>query len=81
MMKITKERIHHAMQLHVNSIVFNISKESDVSLAEAYRRFVQTKTYSLLMSEKSKLYTQSFMYVQDLYVCEMSGDWESWMQQ
>ena len=80
-MKITKARFQHATQLHINSMVCLLSESLDIRASEAYRQFVQSATYDLLMSEKSKLYTQSFQYVSDMYNSEVRNDWDRWLLQ
>jgi len=75
------ERIKHAIQLNVNYVVSAVSKQINVTPVEAYRRFVQSKTYALLSAEESKLYTESFEYVLDMYNNELCGDIEGWMKQ
>ena len=75
----SNERIRHAIQLNVNFVVNTVSKQQSITQAEAYRNFVQSKTYELLCLEESKLYTEGFEYVLDMYECELRGDTEGWM--
>jgi len=79
-MTLSNERIKHAMQLNVNYVVNAIST-SDTNQADAYRCFAQSKTYALLISEESKLYTESFEYVLDMYNRELHGDVAGWLAQ
>ena len=78
---ISNERVKHAMQLCVNYLVNNLAEQLSVTQAEAYRRFVQSKTYALLIAEESKLYTESFEYVLDMYNSELCGDMDNWLAQ
>ena len=78
---ISNERIKHAMQLSVNYVVNALAEQISITQTEAYRRFVQSKTYTLLCAEESKLYTESFEYVLDMYSSELCGDMENWMAQ
>jgi len=81
MTAISSERVKHAMQLCVNHVVNSVSEQLFTTQAEAYRRFVQSKTYALLCAEESKLYTESFEYVLDMYNSELCGDIENWLAQ
>jgi len=80
-MTLLNDRIKHAMQLSVNYVVNAVSKQFDVSPAEAYRRFVLSKTYALLCMEESKLYTESSEYVLDMYNRELCDDTAGWLAQ
>jgi len=81
MTAISNERVKHAMQLCVNYLVNSIAEQLSITQAEAYRRFVQSKTYALLSVEESKLYTESFEYVLDMYNSELCGDMDNWLAQ
>ena len=52
----------------------------NVSVIEAMRLFITTKTYELLSNPNSYLYLESAPYVEDMLDAELSGDWESWME-
>jgi len=39
-----------------------------------------TKTYELLSKQKSYLYLESAVYVEDMLYAELAGDWDSWME-
>jgi len=81
MMTVANERVKHAMQLNINYVVNVMSNQLTITPAEAYRRFVKSKTYALLSAEESKLYTESFEYVLDMYNSELRDDMENWMTQ
>ena len=51
-----------------------------VSVTEAMRLFMTTKTYELLANPKSFLYLESAAYVEDMLHAELVGNWESWME-
>jgi len=78
-MVLSQERIKHAIQLKSSYVVSVISEQNKISLSEAYRQFTQTKTYDLLLEEHSKLYTESFEYVLDMYNSELAGDIDNWL--
>ena len=78
-MPLSQQRVKHAIHLKSSYVVSIISEQNKISLSEAYRQFAKTKTYNLLLEEHSKLYTESFEYVLDMYNSELSGDMDNWM--
>ncbi|MCL2280062.1 MAG: hypothetical protein FWC20_11775 [Oscillospiraceae bacterium] len=56
------------------------AEKQEISVTEAMRMFMTTKTYELLTNPKSYLHLESAVYVEDMLSAELSGDWESWME-
>jgi len=56
------------------------AEKQKISVTDAMRKFMETKTYELLTNPKSYLYLESAVYVEDMLNAELSGDWESWME-
>ena len=56
------------------------AESQNISVTDAMRLFMATKTYKLLDNPKSFLYLESAPYVEDMLNAELSGDWESWME-
>ena len=56
------------------------AEKQKISVTDAMRKFMETKTYELLTNPKSYLYLESAAYVEDMLNAELSGDWESWME-
>ena len=56
------------------------AERKEISVIEAMRLFMTTKTYELLASPKSFLYLESAAYVEDMLNAELAGNWESWME-
>ena len=52
----------------------------NISVTEAMRLFMTTKTYELLTNPKSYLYLESATYVGNMLNAELSDDWENWME-
>jgi len=52
----------------------------EISVIEAMRLFMTTKTYALLANPKSYLYLESAVYVEDMLNAELAGNWGSWME-
>ena len=64
----------------VAQVVDTYAEKQDVSVTDAMRLFMTTKTYELLTNPKSYLYLEAAPYVEDMLNAELSGDWESWME-
>ena len=79
-MSMTQEKIELTKKLTVTTVVDVLAHEQSISSEEALRRFLKTKTYALLMSDKSMLYTESTEYVLDMLQSEINGDWEAWQK-
>jgi len=56
------------------------AEEQGISVTDAMRLFMSTKTYELLTIPKSYLFLEAAPYVEDMLNAELSGDWESWME-
>jgi len=79
--------------IEINDNVFDICVESlsaqvvdayaetrNISVTDAMRQFMTTKTYELLANPRSYLYLEAASYVEDMLNAELSGDWERWME-
>jgi len=56
------------------------AEKQNITVTDAMRMFMTTKTYELLANSKSYLYLEAAPYVEDMLDAELSGDWESWME-
>jgi hypothetical protein len=56
------------------------AEKQNISVTDAMRKFMETKTYELLTNPKSYLYLESAAYVEDMLNAELSGDWDRWME-
>jgi hypothetical protein len=61
-------------------VVDAYAERQKISVTEAMRLFMTTKTYELLTNPKSYLYLEAAPYVEDMLNAELSNDWESWME-
>jgi hypothetical protein len=61
-------------------VVQQIAKEKGINLTEALRQFMGTKTYELLLDEKTYLYLETKEYMLDMLKAEQSQDWERWLE-
>ena len=61
-------------------IAETIAKEKNIPLKDAVKRFMSSKTHSLLMDKESFLYLESVEYVLDMLKAEESGNWDEWLE-
>ena len=61
-------------------VVDAYAEKHSISVTDALRLFMTTKTYELLSNPKSYLYLEAAPYVEDMLNAELVGDWESWME-
>jgi hypothetical protein len=73
------------IQLCIDAIAADVgdmlAKEQGISVTEALRRFMATKTYELLFDEQSLLYLESAGYVFDMLSDESLGNWQRWREE
>ena len=79
-----KEVNDNVIDVCIESIAAQVTdayaEKQKISIADAMRSFMTTKTYELLVNPKSYLYLEAASYVEDMLNAELSGDWESWME-
>jgi DNA-directed RNA polymerase specialized sigma subunit len=79
-MSLSQEKIDLAKKITITYVTDYLACELNIESEEALRQFAQTKTYALLQSNKSFLYTESNEYVIDMLQSEMDGNWEEWLK-
>jgi hypothetical protein len=79
-----KEITDNVIEICIESIAAQVAdayaKKQNISVTDAVRLFITTKTYELLTNPQSYLYLEATPYVEDMLNAELSGDWESWME-
>jgi len=74
----------NVVEICIESIAAQVAdayaNEKKISVTDAMRLLMTTKTYALLTNPKSYLYLESAAYVEDMLNAELSGDWERWME-
>jgi len=74
----------NVVEICIESITAQVAdayaEKQNISVTEALRMFMTTKTYELLANPKSYLYLESAVYVEDMLNAELAGNWESWME-
>jgi len=73
-------KIKHAINLKTTHVVSYMVEQRKMTQEAAFKEFVLSKTYDLLTDEDSKLYTESYEYVLDMYDSELRGDWINWLE-
>ena len=79
-----KEVNDNVVEVCIDSIAAQVTdayaEKQGISVTDAMRLFMATKTYALLANPKSYLCLEAAPYVEDMLNAELSGDWESWME-
>jgi hypothetical protein len=76
----TKQSIDFCLDILSAQIAEMISKEKGISLKDAIKQFMSTKTHALLMDKESFLYLESVEYVLDMLKAEEDGNWDEWLE-
>ncbi|MCL2498825.1 MAG: hypothetical protein FWE90_00640 [Defluviitaleaceae bacterium] len=69
-----------AINSHTQAIVNHVAKLKDIALDDAFREFMNSHTYALLLDFDSHLYSKSRAYIIDMYQCELTNDWKNWLE-
>ncbi|MCL2365993.1 MAG: hypothetical protein FWC75_02975 [Oscillospiraceae bacterium] len=79
-----KEVNDNVIEVCIESIAAQVADayadKQNISVTDAMRLFMATKTYELLTNPKSYLYLEAAPYVEDMLYAELSDDWENWME-
>jgi hypothetical protein len=79
-MNVTEKTKDVLINIHAGEMAALYAKERSISVAEAMRYFMSTKTYDLLLDKNSFLYLESAAYIFDMLHDEIKGDWKRWME-
>ena len=79
-MSVASQSIDFCIDILATQVTEEIAKESGISEKEAIRRFIDTRTYNLLVDKESRLYLESFEYVMDMLKAEENGNWDEWLE-
>ena len=68
----------------IESLIAQVSdsyaQSHSMSISEAMRFFMTTKTFELLINQKSYLFLETASYIEDMLNAELSDDWDSWTE-
>jgi hypothetical protein len=79
-MKITEQTVQFCIDTLAAEVASGYAEKYGISATEVLRSIMDTKTYDLLMDEKSFLYLESTEYVLDMLDAEAAGDWDRWQE-
>jgi hypothetical protein len=79
-MKISEQTVQFCIDTLAAEVAVKYAEKHTVSATEALRSIMATKTYDLLLDEKSFLYLESAEYVLDMLNAESTGDWKRWQE-
>jgi hypothetical protein len=79
-MNITEQTVQFCIDTLASEVVAKYAEKQSVAETAALRSIMATKTYDLLMDEKSFLYLESAEYVLDMLAAEAAGDWDRWRE-
>jgi hypothetical protein len=79
-MTITEQTVQFCIDTLAAEVTEKYAEKQGISIIEALRSIMATKTYDLLMDEKSFLYLESAEYVLDMLDAEAAGDWDRWQE-
>jgi hypothetical protein len=79
-MKTTEQTVQFCIDTLAAEVAVKYAEKQNVSATEALRSIMATKTYDLLLDEKSFLYLESAEYVLDMLNAESAGDWDRWQE-
>ena len=77
-MTITEHTIPFCIDAHTVRVAQEYAKLNGMSNTDALRFFISTKTFELLINQKSYLYLESLEYILDMLDAELSEDWDRW---
>jgi hypothetical protein len=77
-MGIEPQKAQYCADLVATAVVSQYVKEKGLSLTEALRIIMGTKTYDLLQDPESRLCFESAESIMDMLRAEERGDWDEW---
>jgi len=77
-MTITEHTIPFCIDALSVRVAQQYAKSNGLSHTDALRFFISTKTFELLINQKSYLYLESLEYILDMLDAELSEDWDRW---
>jgi len=80
-MKVSDNRAGLCIDALTADVADMFANEKDITVTEALRQLMTTKTYELLFDENSLLYLESAGYVFDMLKDELIGNWDRWKEE
>jgi hypothetical protein len=79
-MNITEQTIQFCIDTLAARVAAKYAEKHGITETAALCAIMATKTYDLLLDEKSYLYLESAEYVLDMLDAEAAGDWARWQE-
>jgi len=79
-MTLSIEIIRYSIDTLTAEIVERYAKNNDISLTDALKLFMKTKTFDLLCDSESFLFLESAEYVYDMLEAEIEENMERWLE-
>jgi len=79
-MTLSRETIRYSIDTMTAEIVERLALYNKLTLTDALKQFMKTKTFDLLCDPESFLYLESVEYVYDMLEAEKEGDMERWLE-
>jgi len=79
-MTIDLQKAQYCADLVATIVVSQYAIEHDISITDALREFMKTKTYGLLQDPESRLCFESAESILDMLRDEEQGNWDEWLK-
>jgi len=79
MMEINESTINICIESLMAQVADAYAEDHGISVTDALRMFLTTKTYELLSRPRSELYMEPWPYVLRMLEAELMGDWDTWL--
>ena len=79
-MTLGNESIRYSIDTLTAEVVEKYALSNNITLTDALKLFMKTKTFDLLSDPESFLYLESAEYVYDMLEAEKEGDVERWLE-
>jgi len=80
MMSVNEGIINIAIEALIAQVADCYAESHGISVTEALRFFMITKTFALLINPESYLFLETAPYVEDMLNAELLDDWDTWME-
>jgi hypothetical protein len=79
-MTLSYEAIRYSIDTLTAEVVEKYALDNNLTLTDALKKFMKTKTFDLLCDSESFLFLESVEYVYDMLDAELKGDIERWLE-
>jgi len=79
-MKQTPESIASVVDIMATKLAEIIAAKKNIDKNDAIKELMKTKTYNLLLNQKSRLYAESVEYIFEMIEAEWNNDYEKFLE-